>query len=270
MTFSIVARSEDGQSWGVAVASRFLAVGAVCPAAVAGIGALVTQAEANVGYKGLGLSMLEEGATAEVALQRMIEDDEGRDYRQVGMVDVEGGVANYTGGGCLDWAGAVSGPGYSIQGNLLAGPDVVESMQKAFEASAHETSLARRLLAALRAGDEAGGDIRGRQAASLFVVREAAGYGGGDDVDVDLRVDDHPDPCAELTRLLSLQELYLTPSSEEEKVPVDDVLREELEERAQALGHADFYSWVGFANFELRVGDDWVDERVLAILRAPH
>jgi len=270
MTFSIVARSEDGESWGVAVASRFLAVGSVCPAAVAGIGALTTQAEANVAFKGLGLALLEEGATAEVALQRMIEDDEGRDYRQVGIVDLDGGAAHYTGAGCLDWAGGVSGPGYSIQGNLLAGPDVVESMQKAFEAAPPGAGLARRLLAALQAGDEAGGDIRGRQAASLFVVREGAGYGGGDDVDVDLRVDDHPDPCAELARLLTLQELYLTPSTDEEKVPVDDVLREELEERAQALGHADFYSWVGFANFELRVGDDWVDERVLAILRAPH
>ncbi|MBO0847483.1 MAG: DUF1028 domain-containing protein, partial [Nocardioides sp.] len=175
MTFSIVARSTDGESWGVAVASKFLAVGAVCPAAVAGVGAISTQADANVAYKGLALAHLDEGATASVALQRLLEEDEGRDSRQVGIVDSDGGAASHTGHACLDWAGSVTGPdgtGYAIQGNILAGEIVVAAMQDAFEASDPDEPLARRLLAALAAGDDAGGDKRGRQSAALLVVRD--------------------------------------------------------------------------------------------------
>lgn len=267
MTFSIVARSDDGESWGVAVASKFLAVGSAVPAAVAGVGAIATQAEANVAYKGMALAHLDEGALADVALESLLEDDEGRDHRQVGLVDAEGGSATFTGAQCLDWAGGVHGPGFAIQGNILSGPEVVEAMRVAWESSAAELSLARRLLVALRAGDEAGGDRRGRQSAALFVVREGAGYGGGDDVAADLRVDDHADPCAELGRLLDLHELYLTASTDEEKVPVDAALRSELEDRAKALGHRDFDAWVGTENYEMRVGPDWVDRRILAILR---
>src|SRR3954467_4966140 len=128
MTFSIVARSEDGESWGVAVASKFLAVGSVVPAAVAGVGAIATQAAANVAYKGLALSHLDEGATAGVALQRLLEEDDGRDHRQVGIVDVDGTAASHTGTSCFDWAGGVTGDGYAIQGNILTGPEVVEEM----------------------------------------------------------------------------------------------------------------------------------------------
>src|SRR4051794_852118 len=182
MTFSIVARSTDGESWGVAVASKFLAVGAVVPAAVAGVGAVATQADANVAYKGLALAPLDEGATAAVALQRLLEEDEGRDERQVGIVDVDGGAASHTGHACLDWAGSLTGPdntGYAIQGNILAGDFVVAAMQDAFEATDPDEPLARRLLAALAAGDDAGGDRRGRQSAALLVVEEGAGYGGG-------------------------------------------------------------------------------------------
>jgi uncharacterized Ntn-hydrolase superfamily protein len=207
MTFSIVARSADGESWGVAVASKFLAVGSAVPAAVAGVGAIATQADANVAYKGIGLAHLDEGATASVAVQRLIEEDEKRDHRQVGIVDVDGGAASHTGQACLDWAGSLIGDGYAIQGNLLTGVEVVEAM----EASWHDVSdpgvtLAHRLMAALRAGDAAGGDRRGRQSAAILVVREGAGYGGLDDIEVDLRVDDHEDPIGELDRLLELSD----------------------------------------------------------------
>ncbi|HEX6249137.1 MAG TPA: DUF1028 domain-containing protein [Nocardioidaceae bacterium] len=271
MTFSIVARSADGQSWGVAVASKFLAVGSAVPAAVAGVGAIATQAEANVAYKGLALSHLDEGATASVALQRLLEEDDGREHRQVGLVDVDGNAAMHTGHECFDWAGGVTDQDVSIQGNILTGPEVVEAMKQAWDDSAHEPDLARRLLAALRAGDEAGGDKRGRQSAALLVVREGAGYGGNDDVAVDLRVDDHAEPVTELARLLDLNDLYLTASKDEEKVPVDEALAAELDDRARRLGHHDFHAWVGSENYEMRVSrageERWVDQRVLDILR---
>lgn len=272
MTFSIVARSADGQSWGVAVASKFLAVGSAVPAAVAGVGAVATQADANVAYKGLALSHMDEGATASVALQRLLEEDDGREHRQVGIVDVDGNAASHTGHECFDWAGGVTGDGVAIQGNILTGPEVVEAMKQAWDDSADEPSLARRLLAALTAGDEAGGDRRGRQSAALLVVEDGAGYGGHDDVAVDLRVDDHAAPVGELARLLALNELYLTASTEEEKVPVGPTLQDELDDRARRLGHRDFHAWVGSENYEMRVcrADDetaWVDRRVLEILR---
>ncbi len=273
MTFSIVARATDGPygepAWGVAVASKFLAVGNVVPAAVAGVGALATQADANVAWKGIGLSLLDEGATADVAVQRMIEEDDKRDHRQIGIVDVDGGAATYTGTACLDWAGGESGDGFAIQGNILAGPEVVEAMKGAWNGSEGEP-LARRLLAALTAGDEAGGDRRGRQSAALLVVREGAGYGGGDDVAVDLRVDDHDAPVTELARLLDLNDLYLTASTEEEKVEVTPALAAELQTLAEAAGHPTFLAWVGTENYEMRVAEDgsWIDVQVLEIIRA--
>jgi len=269
MTFSIVARSADGESWGVAVASKFLAVGSAVPAAVAQVGAIATQADANVAYKGLALSHLDEGATASVALTRLLEEDEGRDHRQVGIVDVDGGAATHTGVECLDWAGGVTGEGYAIQGNILTGPEVVAAMERAWSASAPDAPLAERLLAALRAGDDAGGDRRGRQSAAVLVVRDGAGYGGNDDIAVDLRVDDHTDPVTELGRLLDLNDLYLTASTDEEKVEVTDELRAEVEAKAHALGARDFHAWVGTENYEMRVADDgsWIDQKILAILR---
>ena len=268
MTFSIVARSDDGESWGVAVASKFLAVGAAVPAAAAGIGAIATQADANVAYKFLALAHLDDGATAPIALDRLLEEDDKRDHRQVGIVDVDGTGATHTGPECFDWAGGVAGPGYAIQGNILTGPEVVEAMETAWLASSDQP-LARRLAAALKAGDDAGGDSRGRQSASLLVVKDGAGYGGLDDVAADLRVDDHVDPVTELVRLLDLNDLYLTASTDDEKIPVDDALRRELDERARAAGRADFRAWVGAENYEMRVAEDfsWIDRRVLEIIR---
>lgn len=268
MTFSIVARSADGETWGVAVASKFLAVGSAVPAAVAGVGAIATQAWANVAYKGMALAMLEEGATAAVALQRLLEEDDGRDHRQVGIVDRDGNAASHTGHSCLEWAGGETGPGLAVQGNILVGPGVVEAMVAMWETTADEDRLARRLLAVLQAGDAIGGDSRGRQSAALFVVRDGAGYDGRDDVAVDLRVDDHPDPCTELERLLDLHEWYLTPPPEDERHPMDQPLKADLDTWAKTQGHAAFEEWVGAENLEMRVGEDWIDERVLAIVRA--
>jgi uncharacterized Ntn-hydrolase superfamily protein len=272
MTFSIVGMATDPRTgnpaWGVAVASKFLAVGSAVPAAVAGVGAIATQANANVAWKGIGLSLLDEGATAGVALQRMLEEDDQRDHRQVGLVDVDGGAVTHTGDSCFDWAGGWAGPGVAIQGNILVGPEVVEAMRAAWERTEGEP-LSRRLLAALAAGDDAGGDRRGRQSAALLVVSEGAGYAGLDDVAVDLRVDDHPAPVGELARLLDLNDLYLTASTEDEKVAVTPDLATELDERARAAGHADFLAWVGSENYEMRVADDaaWIDRKVLGIIR---
>jgi uncharacterized Ntn-hydrolase superfamily protein len=273
MTFSIAARSSDGETWGVAVASKFLAVGSVVPAAVAGIGAIATQADANVAYKGLALAHLDEGATAEVALQRLLEDDDGREHRQVGIVDVDGNAATHTGSDCFAWAGGIADTGVAIQGNILTGPEVVEAMKASWDSTHEEPDLARRLLAALVAGDLAGGDSRGRQSAALLVVREGAGYGGRDDVAVDLRVDDHERPCDELGRLLDLNDLYLTASRDDEKVAVTPELQTELDDRAGKLGHPGFMAWVGTENFEMRVSpaDEarrWVDQKVLDLLRS--
>ena len=273
MTFSIVARSTDGESWGVAVASKFLAVGSAVPAAVAGVGAIATQADANVAYKGQALAHLDDGATASVALQRLLEEDEGRDHRQVGIVDVDGNAASHTGSDCLDWAGSLTGEGYAIQGNILTGSAVVEAMEAAWLGTPPDAPLAHRLLAALAAGDEAGGDSRGRQSAALLVVEDGAGYGGLDDIAVDLRVDDAAScggtPIAELARLLELSDLYLTASTEDEKVPVTPDLEAEIESLARAAGARDLAAWVGTENYEMRVAPDgsWIDVKVLEILR---
>src|SRR3954452_14724974 len=269
MTFSIVARSADGESWGVAVASKFLAVGSAVPAAVAGVGAIATQADANVAYKGQALAHMDDGATASVAVQRLIEDDEGRDHRQVGIVDVDGGSASHTGHACLDWAGSLTGEGYAIQGNILTGEDVVDAMETAWKTSDPDETLARRLLEALTAGDAAGGDSRGRQSAALLVVKEGAGYDGLDDIAVDLRVDDHADPITELARLLDLSELYLTASTDEEKVFLNQEQKEEVDLKVKALGFPDLHAWIGTENYEMRADPEgeWLDEKILEILR---
>ena len=265
MTFSIVARSADGQSWGVAVASKFLGVGSAVPAADAGVGAIATQAAANVGYKRDGLAQLAGGSTAAEVLQHLLAADDGREERQLGIVDAAGTAASFTGSACLEWAGSITGDGYAIQGNILTGPEVVAAMESAWNDSAPDAPLAHRLLAALAAG----GDARGRQSAALLVVKDAAGYGGFDDIAVDLRVDDDPSPLTELARLLDLNDFYLTASTAAERVPVTPELQLELDRGAVALGSRDFLAWVGTENYEMRVADDasWIDVRVLAILR---
>lgn len=202
-TFSIVAADPDAGELGVAVASRFFAVGTVVPHARAGIGAVATQAFANTTFGPRGLDLLERGLTPEEAVRVLLRGDEGAEQRQVGVVSADGGSATYTGPGCTAWAGGRSGPGYAVQGNILAGEAVVEAMERAFLDS-RGRPLAQRLFLALEAGDAAGGDSRGKQSAALLVVREGAGYGGWTDRAVDLRVDDHPEPFEELGRLLRL------------------------------------------------------------------
>ena len=197
MTFSIVARGPSAAgdtAWGVAVASKFLAVGAAVPAARAGVGALATQAYANLAYRSDGLASLARGRSAQETLDALIDADDGREHRQAGIVDASGHAATWTGVRCHSWAGGVSDTDVAIQGNILTGPDVVAAMHDAWRASAGDDSLSRRLLRALEAGDAAGGDRRGRQSAALLVVTPGGGYGGGSDVLVDLRVDDATAP----------------------------------------------------------------------------
>jgi uncharacterized Ntn-hydrolase superfamily protein len=205
-TFSIVACDLDSREWGVAVASKFLAVGAVVPWAQAEVGAVATQSYANTGYGPAGLALMAGGRSAQETLESLLSADEQREQRQVGIVDGAGGAATFTGSQCYDWAGGRGGAGYAAQGNILTGPGVVDALAETFEAATG--ALADRLLSALSAGDAAGGDSRGRQGAALYVARAGAGYGGFNDRFVDLRVDDHPDPVAELQRLLRMHTLY--------------------------------------------------------------
>lgn len=199
-TFSIVAFDPVNQDWGVAVASKFFAVGSAVPWAKAGVGAVATQAFANTSFGPRGLLILEQGADAGTAASVLTASDTGRAYRQVGIVDAKGNAATFTGTKCNAWAGGVTGVNYACQGNILAGEKVVQAMAKAFETSKGE--LAERLLAALEAGDAAGGDSRGRQSAAILVVRPKGGYGGWDDRYLDIRVDDDPQPIKEIRRMM--------------------------------------------------------------------
>ena len=267
MTFSIVARSADGDAWGVAVASKFLAVGAAVPAARAGVGAIATQAYANLTYRPDGLAMLAEGKSAQQTVDDLTAANDGREERQVGIVDALGRAATFTGSGCLSWAGGMTDDGVAIQGNILTGADVVEEMRRAWQESDPAAPLARRLLAALQAGDAAGGDSRGRQSAALLVVKEGAGYGGFSDVLVDLRVDDHPDPAHELERLLDLHHLFFEPPPEEDLLPIEGRLAEEIDAHMATLGFQSLDDWVGVENYEMRVPEGRIDKTVLETLR---
>jgi uncharacterized Ntn-hydrolase superfamily protein len=225
-TFSIVAFDPETDSLGVAVQSKFLAVGALVPHARAGVGAVATQALANVTYGPRGLELMAQGTTADETIEFLTEEDEQKTQRQVGIVDAGGRAAAFTGDDCHDWAGSLTGEHYAIQGNILAGQEVVEAMAGAYEAS--DDDIAGRLLAALEAGQEAGGDPRGKQSAALLVVREGGGYGGGNDRLVDLRVDDHPEPIRELARIRNLHTLYFGETKPEDVVAVEGDVREEV------------------------------------------
>jgi len=202
VTFSIVGADLEKGDWGVAVASKFPAVGAVVPWARAGIGAVATQSWANTTYGPEGLALMGAGTPAQEALGRLVNADEHRADRQAGFVDTQGRAATFTGEGCSEWAGGVTGEGFAVQGNILTGAAVVDQMAAAFTAA--QGDLCDRLLAALVAGDQAGGDRRGRQSAALLVVREGGGYEGGNDRYIDLRVDDHPDAATEMVRLFTV------------------------------------------------------------------
>jgi len=282
MTFSIVAWDPDaidGREWGVAVASKFLAAASVVSWAKAGAGAVATQALANVTYGPDGLDLLAGGITAAQTIERLTAQDDGRDHRQLGIIDSNGTTATYTGAECLHWAGGRTGSRYSCQGNILTGPDVIDAMAETFESS--EGDLADRLLAALYAADRAGGDSRGRQAAGLYVVREGGGYLGDSDVAVDLRVDDHRDPVPELQRLLGIHRLLFPAESALEFIDVTPDIASELRRLLVARGieigagegydtevKAALFTYVGTENLEARWSEQAQIERgVLESLR---
>jgi uncharacterized Ntn-hydrolase superfamily protein len=285
MTFSIVARGADGTSFGVAVASKFLAVGAAVPAAEAGIGAIATQAYANLAYRADGLAQLRHGRRAQLTLDSLVATDDKRESRQVGVVDAAGAAATFTGSECHPWAGGVAGDGYAIQGNILVGSEVVAAMEQAWLGSGPDEPLARRLLAGLTAGDDAGGDRRGRQSAALLVVTPEGGYGGGSDVLVDLRVDDHAAPVAELARLLDLHDLYFGKPDPNTLLDLEGELAAEVRALLAKRGFADddpsraevamseavldaaLAIWAGIENYEERLVAGKIDPLVLAKLR---
>ena len=273
MTYSIVACDLERREWGVGVQSKFLAVGSLVPWVEAEVGAVATQAHANVRYGPDGLAMLRQGFAAEEVVAALTDGDTSRDHRQLGVVDSEGGSATYTGTACLEWAGGVTGPGYAAQGNILVSRETVEGLARAFEETAGRP-LAERLLAALAAAQAAGGDRRGQQSAALLVARQGGGYEGFD-VAVDLRTDDHPEPVAELARLYALNDLYFGETPADEWLPVGSELADELRERLGRLGQAtgdlasDLATWAGIENLEMRVqGAERIDPVVLRELRA--
>ncbi len=268
MTFSVVGR--DGDAYGVAVASKFLAVGAAVPAAEAGVGAVATQAYANLSYRPDGLSLLRQGRTSDDSLRELTDADDGRAQRQVGVVSSSGG-ATFTGPECHDWAGGRCGADYAIQGNILVGEAVVVAMEREWLATAG-LPLAGRLLATLAAGDSAGGDKRGRQSAAIVVARPGAGY-GGDDTEVDLRVDDHDAPVEELRRLHALHGLYFGEPDPDALLPLTGTVADEVRALLSRLGHEGddldklLDDWAGSANFEMRLRPGQIDPVVLDQLR---
>lgn len=277
MTFSIVARSSDGRAHGVAVASKFLGVGAAVPAAEAEVGAIATQSYANLAYRPQGLALLRTGVPAAGVVAGLTAADDQRATRQLGVVGPAGDGATFTGADCHAWAGGAAGDGYAIQGNILTGPEVVAAMEHAWLDSVDEDRFARRLLAALRAGDEAGGDRRGRQSAAMLVVARGMGYGGTSDVVMDLRVDDHKDPLGEIARLLDLHMLYFLKADPADLLDLTGVMADEVRERLAALGHrgeptpdgldAALASWAGIENLEERIVPGRIDPLVLTQLR---
>lgn len=276
-TFSIVACDLATQAWGVAVASKFPAVGAVVPWARAEMGAVATQSYANTSYGPRGLEMMGQGLSAEETLAKLLADDEERELRQVGLVDAAGMAATFTGADCHDWAGGLTGPGYAIQGNILTGENVVTAMQNAFLQTAG--SLAARLYAALYAGDRAGGDRRGRQSASIYVAKPKGGYGGFIDRWIDYRVDDHPDPVPRLGELLELHELFFGESDTKDRAAIEGKTLQQLQQILIREGYlkGDFgtvydqqtrkalEAFTGNENFEERCDLEagWIDQPVL-------
>jgi uncharacterized Ntn-hydrolase superfamily protein len=254
-TFSIVAFDPQTDSLGVAVQSKFLAVGSVVPWARAGVGALATQAMANYNYGPRGLDLMSDGNTAEQTVEALTSSDEDREHRQVGVLDARGQAATFTGSECFDWAGGVTGEHYAAQGNILVGKETVEAMARAYEET--NGDLAARLLGALDAGQGAGGDSRGKQSAALLVVREGGGYGGENDRVVDLRVDDHQEPIRELIRIRDLHTLYFGETRPDEVIAVDGDVRAEV---ADALLRAGYFEGPD-------VGDDDLFDALSAYIR---
>lgn len=290
-TFSIAACDPQQNAWGVAVASKFLAAGAIVPWAEAGAGAVATQSFANSQYGPQALAWMRAGIPAEEALQRLINEDSGRDLRQVGLIDAQGGSAAYTGAGCFPWAGHICGQNFTCQGNILAGADTVKAMAESFSAGSlaagsdagEHLPLAGRLLAALAAGEAAGGDSRGRQSAALLVVTPGGGYAGFNDRAVDLRVDDDPAPVQRLGELLAMHALYFGRSPVADRLPIQGDVLAELHALLRAQGllppgglpepgepfQAALARFIGRENLEDRCDPvaGWIDPPALEFIR---
>jgi len=268
-TYSIVACDLDAGQWGVAVQSKFLAVGSVVPWAEPHVGAIATQAYANPQYGPDGLALLREGLSAAEVVARLTDADDGREERQVGVVDAQGRSATYTGSGCLDWAGGRTGHCYAAQGNILVGAETVDALAVTFEHTQGDP-LERRLIECLAAAQLAGGDRRGQQSASLLVVERNGGYAQLSDVVVDLRVDDHERPIEELRRLYKLHFRLFGVTPREDWLKLEGPLRSEVDERLAALGYDSLRAWAGVENLEERLdaqdGDE-IDPVVLEALR---
>ena len=264
-TFSIVARDPDTGDLGVATASKFLAVGAVVPYAEAGRGAVATQSYANTTFGPRTMMAIRGGISLDLIHQAFAESDAQHAQRQYGLVDADGNSLTFTGDACHPWAGGKHGENYAAQGNLLVGPEVVEGLEQTFLSA--EGALPERLLAALAAGDAAGGDKRGRQSAALLVVREAGGYGGFNDRYIDLRVDDHPQPVGELQRLLNLQRLFFERPKEDEILEIDTALAERLQRTLVQSGYLTDVrgSWDDASEKALRdlIGTENLEERTV-------
>jgi uncharacterized Ntn-hydrolase superfamily protein len=266
-TYSIAACDLDAGQWGVATQSKFLAVGSVVPWAEPQAGAIATQAYANSRYGPDGLALLREGLDAEEVVRRLTDADDGRDERQLGIVDAQGRSAAYTGSACLTWAGHRTGACYAAQGNILVGAETVDAIADTFESTAGRP-LVQRLIECLAAAQVAGGDSRGQQSSALLVVEKDGGYARLSDTLVDLRVDDHERPIEELRRLYNLHERLFGRTPREEWLTLDATLRPEVDERLRKLGYDSLDAWAGVANLEERVeGEDRIDPVVLEALR---
>jgi uncharacterized Ntn-hydrolase superfamily protein len=275
MTFSIVAADPASGQLGVAVQSKFLAVGSIVPWARAEVGAVATQAFCDVMFGPRGLAALERGLDPEAVLEELLAGDPEREKRQVGIVAADGRAASFTGAECFDHASSWTRPGYAAQGNILAGPAVVEALASTFESRAN-LPLPERLLAALEAAQAAGGDRRGQESAALVVVKPGGGYGGNHDRWIDLRADDHPRPIEELARLLELHRLYFDRPAEQDLIAIDDTVRTELTRLIEHSGHAPqgtpfgeaLFAYVGWENLEERFVDETrIDPIVLRYIR---
>jgi len=247
-TFSIVARDPKTKDLGVAVESKFVAVGSVVPWAQSGVGAVATQSYANPAYAPKALALMRRGIAPKDVVKRLVEKDKDAGQRQVGLVDARGRAAAFTGKECFDWAGHVVGKGYAIQGNILAGEDVIKSMARAYEST--DGDLPVRLLAALSAGQRAGGDRRGQQSASLLIVREDGGYGGFNDRWVDVRVDDHPAPIEELIRIFNIYDVTLL--SRDDPKDVVELTRDVVREIQSGLARLGFYEGPTSGKFDTK------------------
>src|SRR5256885_576781 len=272
-TYSIAACDVEAGQWGVATQSKFLAVGSVVPWAEPEVGAIATQAYANPRYGPNGLQLLREGFSAAEVVERLTEADDGRDHRQLGVVDGRGDAATYTGSDCMAWAGGRTGPCYAAQGNILVSEATVDALAKTFEARA-DLPLTERLIECLVAAQAAGGDSRGQQASAPIVVERDGGYGQLSDILVDLRVDDHARPIEELQRLYGLHDAIFGKTPREQWIEVDAELAAELRERLGLLGYEGeledaLFHWAGNENLEERVdGAESIDPVVLEELRS--